>query len=48
MPRLLEEAEPQRRMGDLKMVKGMHKIVYIMLLLAALIGCVSAEAGPAR
>ncbi len=30
-------------MGDLKMVKGMHKIVYIMLLLAALIGCVSAE-----
>ena len=30
-------------MGDLRMVKGMHKIVYIMLLLAALIGCVSAE-----
>jgi hypothetical protein len=43
MPRLLEEALPQRRMGDLKMVKGMHKIVYIMLLLATLIGCVSAE-----
>ena len=30
-------------MGDLKMVKEMHKRLYIMLLLAALIGCVSAE-----
>ena len=30
-------------MGDPKMVNGMNKIVYVMLLLAALIGCVSAE-----
>jgi hypothetical protein len=39
----MEEALPLRRMGDLKMVNKMHKSVYIMLLMAMLIGGVSGE-----
>jgi hypothetical protein len=43
MPLFMEEAMPLRRMGDLKMVNKMHKSVYIMLVMAMLIGCLSGE-----